>query len=692
MLIVGLVAAMTATLDAAPEALAAREFAKYCRQITGREPPPATFAVDAALDGLHDEYRVTSGKGALAFRGANVRALQYAVYDYFSQCCGCRWYWDGDSVPQADAVPTENVDLRASSRFEYRGIRYFAHRGLTRFQAEHWGFEDWTREIDWCVKNRLNLFMLRIGQDDLFQKAFPETCPYPDPSKPVPEALDRYDNRSLFWSLQFRGKLRKKVMDYAFARGLMSPEDFGTMSHWYSRTPYSFLDRMKPAFLPQQGGSYGHETDRVWDIRDRKWLDAYWKLTQASIDNYGRPDLLHTIGIAERHCFTNRADNLRMKLDLLNRLVDNARSHYPDAPVLFAGWDFYLTWKAEEVRRLLPTLGARNVILWDYEADAYDRTNFTEWDVIGKFPYTFGIFYGMEMCLDVRTCYDRIIARQRKIADDPMCKGYLWWPESSHTDPLGLAYFTANAWRADRTDVNALLADLCRGRYGDQAESLRKVWLDALPVSTNVYGPWSDNAGLRFHMLMTQPEVLEKACTNGTPVRTCADVPRLLRALADVRWEGTFVRRDTIDLARTLADRLVLLLTDDLYGNIANIAPIVGDFTDLLALHTDYSLWDSYVRLDAIEPIRNPDFDKVLFENAVNDYCSSHQYEAFAQVFRPWCEQFARTGKRPGDALLKAARERRLASMAPTLARTPENYRKVLLSLAASCERALQGR
>ena len=57
MLIVGLVAAMTATLNAAPEALAAHEFAKYCRQITGREPPPATFAVDAALDGRTVELK-----------------------------------------------------------------------------------------------------------------------------------------------------------------------------------------------------------------------------------------------------------------------------------------------------------------------------------------------------------------------------------------------------------------------------------------------------------------------------------------------------------------------------------------------------------------------------------------------------------------------------------------------------------
>lgn len=32
-------------------------------------------------------------------------------------------------------------------------------------------------------------------------------------------------------------------------------------------------------------------------------------------------------------------------------------------------------------------------------------------------------------------------------------------------------------------------------------------------------------------------------------------------------------------------------------------------------------------RLDAVEKVRNPDFYKVLLDNALNTYCRSHQYE-----------------------------------------------------------------
>jgi hypothetical protein len=67
--------------------------------------------------------------------------------------------------------------------------------------------------------------------------------------------MEGYDNRSLFWPLQYRSALRKKVMDYAFERGMMQPEDFGTMTHWYSRTPKQFLEKMNPPFLPQTDAS-----------------------------------------------------------------------------------------------------------------------------------------------------------------------------------------------------------------------------------------------------------------------------------------------------------------------------------------------------------------------------------------------------------------------------------------------------
>ncbi len=139
-----------------------------------------------------------------------------------------------------------------------------------------------------------------------------------------------------------------------------------------------------------------------------------------------------------------------------------------------------------------------------------------------------------------------------------------------------------------------------------------------------------------------KPFPAELACT-----------PRLFKALAEIDWEGDFVRRDAVDLARTAADRLIsaarvkLLATYHSWkGGTRSCATETGGsrscatetggarscatatdvknaadayvalgraFADLLALHTDYSLYESCQRLDAVEKIRNPDFEHVLY-------------------------------------------------------------------------------
>ena len=708
-------------------ALPRAEFEKYHRLITGTDAPEGSvrFEIDPAISKSgNDAYAIVSGSAeanrpAVTIAGSNLRSVIYGVYDLLERRGGCRWFWDGDVVPKKASLDLSGLDVHEESRFEYRGMRYFAHRGLTRFQAEHWGFDDWKREIDWCLKNRLNIFMLRIGQDDLFQKAFPDVCPYPDPSKPVPEAMGGYDNRSLFWSLQFRGELRKKVMDYAFARGMMAPEDFGTMSHWYSRTPKSFLKKMNPPFLPQQGGCYGNPTDRVWDIRDKKWLDAYWRLTETSIANYGRPDLLHTIGIAERNCFTNRADNLKMKCDMLDLLVKNAVAHYPKSKVLFAGWDFYHRWQPDEVKKLVKELDPNRILIWDYEADARDMTNFTEWGVVGKFPYTFGIFLCYEAGIDIRADYRLIRERQRVVEKDPMCKGYILWPESSHTDSLCLRYFTANAWRADRSDVDALLSGFCRDRYGSQAGDFEPIWRAVLPVSTKNAG-WGSNYGKFIFNSLARANAAFRDARGGGELCGCENVPSAMRALAKVDVSDEFARRDAFDLARTAGDRLVMAFTKRLLREARAVADgagspallkedaslfvrLVAGMGDILELHTDYSLWESLERLNSVRKVENPDFGRVLFDNAVNNYCASHQYEAARYVYLPmarrfadWIRSFADLGGRepyPYDETrpeLSAALARPLESMKPTAARTPENIRAAFNEFAALADEALR--
>ena len=705
--------------------IAAAEFAKYHEAVTGRPPEEGSLrlAIDPSVSGTgKDAYTIVSTDASPAravVTGSNLRSVFYGVYDLLERRGGCRWFWDGDVVPKKPSIDLSGLDVREEARFEWRGIRYFAHRGLTRFQAEHWGPDDWKREIDWCLKRRLNVFMLRIGQDDLFQRAFPGVCAYPDPSKPLPGAGTGYDDRSLFWPLQFRGQMRHDVQHYAFARGLEVPEDFGTMTHWYSRTPEDFIDKMDPPFLPQATDVYAEKSGLVWDIRDDKWVDEYWKLTKTAVDAYGRPGpgLLHTIGLGERMCYTNRADNLKLKLLALDKFLKRAHRDYPEKKVLLAGWDLFFTWYPEEVQALVKTLDPKRDIIWDYEGDALRdyrpemrgvQNNFTKWGVVGKFPYTYSIFLAFEDAIDIRANYSVIEKRQKIVQDDPACTGYILWPESSHTDTLCLRYFTANAWSKEAVPVAKVIDEFCASRYGARALQMKRIWDMVLPASQLWH--WGENYGKQItrgadSLPDERPQVIVQ-WKGGV-----AEALPAFRRLADVEWDGEFVRRDTIDLARTALDRVITLRIYELGRDVAawrrggsgeslparakRLAALTDLMADTLALHTDYSMWESYLRLDGIEPVRFPGFAKTLVDNASCGYCRSHQYELarhwYAVRMRTAAERLSRaveTNDRkvelfddPEDER-RALMERPLESLRPLLPRTAAQYRSTMLAIA----------
>ena len=643
--------------------VASDELCRYWHLITGKASNvPVRLRIDPAVSKSgNDAYTIVTENDTAVIAGSNARSVLYGVYDLLERRGGCGWFWDGDRIPKKKSINVSKLNVHEESKFEYRGIRYFAHRGLARFQAEHWGFEDWKREIDWCMKKRLNLMMLRIGQDDLFQKAFPGDCDYPDASKALPGQGKGYDNRSLFWPLEFRGELRKKVMDYAFRRGMMAPSDFGTMTHWYSRTPQDFLDKKKPDFLPQAPGAYGEPSGLVWDIRNPEWMDAYWRITDADVREYGRPGLLHTIGIAERHISTNREENLAMKVKLTRSMLAEAKRRYPRSKRLLAGWDLYCMKKPQEVKAFLKNI-PEDVIVWDYEADASINTWFGEWDIIGRRPYVFGVFMAYEAGLDSRTDYTKIAARQKLIENDPRCKGYILWPESSHVDSIGIEWVAKNAWRADKPAVSATVTDYCARRYPDEAKRMAGLWMKTIPVSTNMQNVWRWNAFLPVLREMGEGRIKRKELGRWPEAKRkgfFAGLPEVVAALKSMDWDkDEFLKRDMIDITRVWADRVAVDAENEMLreyfkwvdgdkkalGRFAELVEVVYARLDalaaLLAQHADFSLCDTYERIAKEYPVAYPGFMSVLVDNSANSYCASHHAELARHCYLPAFRHF----------------------------------------------------
>jgi hypothetical protein len=137
----------------------------------------------------------------------------------------------------------------------------------------------------------------------------------------------------------------------------------------------------------------------------------------------------------------------------------------------------------------------------------------------------------------------------------------------------------------------------------------------------------------------------------------------------------------------------------EVVGHAERYARLGELMAELLALHTDFSLWESFCRLDAIEKVINPNFPAVLMENAMCNYCASHHYEFAEYWYKPVMRQTAdrivaivKSGDRQevapkynvfkmGEKLLVS---RPLESMRPKSPRTQEEFKSVLRKLLSA--------
>jgi hypothetical protein len=684
-----------------------------------------------------DDYRILSLKDGertvLVLAGGAGRSTIYAVYDFFRKKAGAEYFWDGDVIPKRASIELTGCDFTERPHFEYRGLRYFAHRGPHRFHAEMWDFEDWKREIDWMLKKRFNLFMLRTGIDDLFQRAF--DLPYPPEDGVDPDAEPRsYNDRTSFWPLKYRGELRKRVLAYARERGLIHPEDTGTITHWYSHTPSSFMKKYPdfPVTRDQKTG-YKLATHAIWDIEHEQTWDAYWRLTETHIREFGEPRMFHTIGLAERTFGADERENLQRKLHAYRKIQEVLRRRHPDAPLLIASWDLMFKWKNEDVQNLLKEFDPQRTIVLDYTADQLDRKTYRDWNTYKKFPWIFGVFHAFAGDSDMREDYRILQERIGESTQDPQCRGLVLWPEISHSNTLLLEYLAANGWRPDRLDANAFVTRFCVGRYPSSlAASMEQVWRPFLSIAGTHH--WTHvGAGQKPSGIAVQfdPHLRILASTEYTNltdervelhakelqriVTSLREAPAILERLAQSSKAGyanELWRRDAIDIVRTIISRAlkaslmrscVAMKAGRGSDNMDTVSKgLMQQLGDLLALSDDFSLHATMKRLErarelgGVTPKLNPHTEQTLKGNSENSYCRAHQYELVRYVYQPeldeywkWANsQLQAAQKKPWTRPASFTTARRtiqdrfygtpLAKMAPKRRRSAESLRETI--------------
>ncbi len=624
-----------------------------------------------------DDYHLLSvaenGRNILVIAGGCGRSAIYGVYDFFRNRGKVEYFWDGDIFRHRGPLDMTNLDRIEKPRFKYRGLRYFAHRGAHRFFPEMWSLEEWKREIDWMLKRRFNIFMLRIGTDDLFQRAF--NLPYPPEDKMDPDDPNLPHARTALWPLRHRGKMREEILAYARDRGLIHPEDTGAMSHWYTPAPSSFFP--KHPDLKMLGGEktpwYSQKNVAVWDIETDKAVELYWKLTETHIREFGggRPRMFHTIGLAERLYGDTEDENLQLKLYTLRRTQEQIRRHYPDIPLLIAGWDLAMWWKSADVKALCYELDPAKTIIFDYNADQGGRSTFHEYETFKRFPWLFGMLHCLAFNNEMRGNYNILCERLKEAASDEKCLGFLLWPELSHSDTFVLEFLAEKSWSPERLTPAELVDDFCTRRC---PEKHRKEWRDIWWRSTRILslvhwgeGEWPVSAfDLEFHHRLLESDQFSEL----TPERIAYYRMRHEEVMRELSYAGGLMdamikllpesyaddqmRRDVIDIARAVANlalrtffmaycvrleawRSDLCTVEKIKASETTIRNAFTALADLLEQNDDFSLAKSIKLLEKSHPV-HPEAEKLLKINASCSYCRNQTCEVVRHVYLPEME------------------------------------------------------
>ena len=119
----------------------------------------------------------------------------------------------------------------------------------------------------------------------------------------------------------------------------------------------------------------------------------------------------------------------------------------------------------------------------------------------------------------------------------------------------------------------------------------------------------------------------------------------ILLRIAEIKPDDEQLKRDLFDIARTIISRYLdaaILKAQILYFDRSDSLKVIMDsavalmrlLADLLSAHSDYSLYDSLLKLQSVTDT-NPNFEITLKRNSECMYCRSFIYENAQYLYLP---------------------------------------------------------
>ncbi len=400
----------------------------------------------------------------IIFSGCRNRATIYSVYHFLETYLNAGFFWDGDAIHHIDTGDVPEIDLYEESAFLYRFSRSGSDCNAGYTFTHWWNFDQWKNEIDFLMKNKVNMARIGLGFDAVQKRAYRKMgINAPD----TQIDLDRIE-------------AAKKVYDYCNMVGIDMVNYLPTVSvsdafydahpegDYYGSKWVTGDEFAQNADIPQPKPRTLFPDSPVYKELIHAFLNA-WKETYGFIDKYF---------IIQTPCESKiTADLETVLLSSLAAPSKAVREIVSDAKIVIDGWNFRFMyndiWKNGVFKRLLTSAAENEVIVldlwpsWPGSTPLYQMEDFKDVNVrpfIVAFLNEFGGDNRMQ------GCFDALITEAKRMLTDA---------SASNASGLGntaeVMYFNVNyyyllyraAWNPMNIQKDDFIKYAVKHRYGD---------------------------------------------------------------------------------------------------------------------------------------------------------------------------------------------------------------------------------
>lgn len=417
-----------------------------------------------------DQFELYMYKGKLYITASNANAAAMGLGWYLKYYCHRSMSHLGDNLSAPDSIPTIKEKITITSPFKYR---YALNYCTVSYSMNNYTWTDWERELDWMALNGVNLLLVPVGMEAVWQNTLMKL----GYTREETFQFIAHPTFSAWWLMGnlegWGGTLsqavieQQKVLQRKIIKRMGLLEIQPVMQGFYGIIPTSLKNKIKIDVVPQgqwAGGfvrpDFLNPSDSTFSKIAIIYYDEMKKLYGKKLRYFGG-DPFHEGG------YSGNIDVAAAS----NTIQKQMHQAFPGSVWVLQGWQSnpgtQLLSGLDKSHALVIELFGENTNNWE-RRNGYENTPFV-WCNVSNFGEKSGLYGKLERFADE-------VHRASKSKYAELLQGIGIIPEGIYNNPVVYDLMLELGWHSGKTDVNRWIKNYQLYRYGKTDAVMEKAW------------------------------------------------------------------------------------------------------------------------------------------------------------------------------------------------------------------------